>query len=73
MSVLTIVFQITLLMSLAMSASLDSRINIQRGTAVAVGEVAPDFTLEDQNGRKVSLSDARGKSAAVLVFYRGYW
>ena len=39
----------------------------------AVGEVAPDFTLEDHNGQKVALSDARGKSPVVLVFYRGYW
>jgi len=72
-NVLTVVFQITFLMSLAMSTNLDSRINIQRSTAGAVGEVAPDFTLEDQNGQKVALSDARGKSPVVLVFYRGYW
>jgi cytochrome oxidase Cu insertion factor (SCO1/SenC/PrrC family) len=38
-----------------------------------VGEVAPDFTLEDQNGSKVTLSEARRKSPVVLVFYRGYW
>jgi peroxiredoxin len=40
---------------------------------VAVGDPAPDFTLEDQNGNKVTLSDSRGKSPVVLVFYRGYW
>jgi peroxiredoxin len=44
-----------------------------RATPVAVGDVAPDFTLEDQNGHKVTLSDARSKSPVVLVFYRGYW
>ena len=44
-----------------------------RNTPVGVGEVAPDFTLEDQNGQKVKLSEARGKSPVVLVFYRGYW
>ncbi len=44
-----------------------------RNTPVGVGDVAPDFTLEDQNGQKVKLSDARGKSPVVLVFYRGYW
>ena len=47
--------------------------NQHRNTSVAVGEVAPDFTLQDQNGNKMSLSDARGKSPIVLVFYRGYW
>ncbi len=40
---------------------------------VQVGEMAPDFTLEDQHGRKVKLSAARGKMLTVLVFYRGYW
>ena len=36
------------------------------------GEVAPDFTLADQNGKPVKLSAARG-GKVVLVFYRGYW
>lgn len=44
-----------------------------RTSPVVVGEAAPDFTLEDQQGRKVTLSGARGKSPVVLVFYRGYW
>ncbi len=42
-------------------------------TPVGVGDVAPDFTLEDQQGQKVKLSEARGKTPVVLVFYRGYW
>jgi cytochrome oxidase Cu insertion factor (SCO1/SenC/PrrC family) len=37
-----------------------------------VGQQAPDFTLVDQNGKRVSLSAARGHKV-VLVFYRGYW
>jgi len=44
-----------------------------RETPVAVGEMAPDFTLEDQNNRKVTLSSARGRTPTVLVFYRGNW
>lgn len=40
---------------------------------VAIGEVAPDFTLVDHHGTKVTLSDSKGKSPVVLVFYRGYW
>ncbi len=36
-----------------------------------VGEVAPDFRLIDQNGKKVTLSEV--KNPVVLVFYRGYW
>ena len=40
---------------------------------VKVGQVAPDFTLEDSDGKAISLSDFRGKKSVVLVFYRGYW
>jgi peroxiredoxin (alkyl hydroperoxide reductase subunit C) len=35
---------------------------------IAVGEQAPDFTLRDQDGEKVSLSDFRGHKV-LLVFY----
>ena len=38
-------------------------------TKIRVGEEAPDFTLPDQDGRKVSLSDYRGVSSLVLYFY----
>jgi peroxiredoxin len=34
----------------------------------AVGDVAPDFTLKDQNGNDVTLSALRGKPV-VIVFY----
>ncbi len=40
---------------------------------VKVGQPAPDFTLEDMDGKKFSLSDYRGKKGVVLVFYRGHW
>jgi cytochrome oxidase Cu insertion factor (SCO1/SenC/PrrC family) len=40
---------------------------------VKAGEAAPEFTLEDQDGKPVTLSDYRGKKTVVLVFYRGYW
>jgi len=35
---------------------------------IAVGEQAPDFTLRDQDGEKVSLSDYKGRKV-MLVFY----
>jgi peroxiredoxin len=35
---------------------------------VAVGDVAPDFTLKDQHGNEVTLSGLRGKPV-VIVFY----
>ena len=36
---------------------------------VKVGDVAPDFTLPDQNNKPVKLSDFRGKKNVVLAFY----
>ena len=36
---------------------------------LAVGAAAPDFTLKDQNGQDVTLSQFRGDKAVVLVFY----
>jgi cytochrome oxidase Cu insertion factor (SCO1/SenC/PrrC family) len=40
---------------------------------VKVGQPAPDFTLENMDGKNITLSDLRGKKTVVLVFYRGYW
>jgi peroxiredoxin Q/BCP len=39
------------------------------GKRVAVGDHAPDFTLPDQNGTPVRLSDLLKDSAVVLYFY----
>jgi hypothetical protein len=50
--------------------------------APGVGEKAPDFVLQDTQGRSVRLYDLLGDGAAggasksswvVLIFYRGYW
>jgi AhpC/TSA family len=42
--------------------------------APRIGERAPEFTLPDQDGKSVALSDILGSSrAAVLIFYRGHW
>ena len=38
----------------------------------AEGQPAPDFTLQDQNGKALRLSSLRG-SRVLLVFYRGHW
>jgi len=37
--------------------------------AVGVGDQAPDFSLPDQNGTVVKLSDLRGRKNVVLAFY----
>ncbi len=40
---------------------------------VKAGTLAPDFQLEDMNGRTVRLSEYRGRKYVVLIFYRGYF
>ena len=70
---LTVLFQVALLISVALGVSAQAPNQTQRNGPLAVGEVAPNFTLEDQNGNKIALSEARGKSPVVLIFYRGYW
>jgi cytochrome oxidase Cu insertion factor (SCO1/SenC/PrrC family) len=36
---------------------------------VKIGDLAPDFTLVDQNGKPRSLHDYKGKKNVALVFY----
>jgi cytochrome oxidase Cu insertion factor (SCO1/SenC/PrrC family) len=38
-------------------------------THLKVGDVAPQFTLPDQNRKPVELSDFRGKKNVILAFY----
>lgn len=36
---------------------------------IEVGSIAPEFTLQDQFGRTISLSDFRGKRHVMLFMY----
>ena len=40
---------------------------------LSVGERAPDFTLPNQRGEMVTLSDRLSRGPVVLNFYRGVW
>ena len=40
---------------------------------VAVGDIAPDFSLMSYAGSVITLSDYRGDKNVVLQFYRGHW
>ena len=85
MKVFTAIVQMIVLMSAAVighpaarlgtppPALAQSAITTVRSEPIAVGDTAPDFTLEDQNKHKVTLSEASAQSPVVLVFYRGYW
>jgi peroxiredoxin len=41
--------------------------------AIEVGKPAPEFTLKDQSQKEIKLSDFRGKSNVVLMFYPLDW
>lgn len=41
----------------------------RRAGSLKVGDRAPDFTLSDQDGSPVTLSDFLGKKNVVLAFY----
>lgn len=41
--------------------------------ALKVGASAPDFTLEDEQGRKGTLSPASAKTPTLVFFFRGWW
>lgn len=73
MKLATALFQAIVLLSVTATVNSQSPTGNVRSTPIGIGDVAPDFTLADQNGHKITLSDARGKSPVVLVFYRGYW
>ncbi|MGD1870610.1 MAG: peroxiredoxin-like family protein [Neomegalonema sp.] len=45
----------------------------QAERAVAAGDVAPDFTLTDQDGETVSLKSLLANGPVVVSFYRGVW
>ena len=38
-----------------------------RATPVQISELAPDFNLDDQNGKKVRLSAVRGNAPTILA------
>ena len=42
-------------------------------SAIAVGEIAPNFTLSDATGKTVSLHSRLDEGPVVLSFYRGGW
>ena len=73
MKALAMLLQISFITLVAMHTNWQSPNRAQRSSPIGIGEVAPDFTLEDQNGNKVTLSAASGQGPVIVVFYRGYW
>ena len=41
--------------------------------APRIGEKAPEFSLPDQSGKQIALTDLLSPNGTVLIFYRGHW
>lgn len=63
------ILPVLLALTLASQAPLGAQQKAIAKTHLKVGDVAPDFTLKDQNWKPVKLSDFRGKKNVVLAFY----
>ena len=70
---LIIVLVASLLCTACQRASQSAEELKPRASAIQAGDLAPNFTLKDQNNQTVTLSSSRGNMPVVLVFYRGYW
>jgi peroxiredoxin Q/BCP len=64
---LVVVLAVALLVGAGWLWATSSRAEI--ALPVRVGQTAPDFSLNDQNGMPVTLSDYRGRQTVVLYFY----
>lgn len=73
MKLLTTRRQFIVLLFLATLMGASSVFAANTAKRIGTGDVAPDFSLTDHEGRKHSLSAERGKRPVVLVFYRGHW
>ena len=70
-------FRIPLIVAVVLLAAavtfVAARMRVPRPQSAFVeGQLAPDFTLNDQDGHPFRLSEQRG-AGVVLIFYRGYW
>lgn len=63
------VFPLLLLAATLLSVSYAADTPATPPPKIKVGDMAPDFTLTDQNGNKVSLHDFKGKKNVALAFY----
>lgn len=44
--------------------------SVIKGESLRIGDTAPEFTLQDQNGKEVSLSDFKGRNVVVYFYPR---
>ena len=58
----------TVLASLLLAAAAFAQTAALPAMSLKVGDVAPDFTLKDQNGKEISLHDYKGQKNVVVAF-----
>lgn len=68
-----LLFSLTFTLALLAASAPASAQEAEEDLGPAVGSEAPDFTLSTLDGEEVSLSEFRGESPVVLVFFRGEW
>lgn len=68
-----ILSSLTLVLGALLVVSFTVFTKLPAATTINQLAMAPDFTLPDQEGKPVSLSDLRGRDRVLLVFYRGHW
>ena len=85
MKITGVVVSVVLSAALAMTACLTERPEVRLGPhdgldlpaidtgRVAVGDMAPDFSVMTYAGTVTTLSDYRDDKDVILVFYRGHW
>ncbi|HXB12513.1 MAG TPA: peroxiredoxin family protein, partial [Bacteroidia bacterium] len=62
-----------MIMVTILTDGLKMRARIKSGFGMAVGEIAPAFSLQDEKNETVSLSSYKEKHHVLLIFVRGEW
>lgn len=60
---------LALLLGIAGLAAQEPKAAVRQTRTLKVGDAAPDFSLPDQNGKIVRLSEFRGRQNVVLAFF----
>ncbi|HET8760911.1 MAG TPA: redoxin domain-containing protein, partial [Nitrospiria bacterium] len=69
MKMTTVVFTLTAILVIGAGWLWATSGRAEMAVPVSIGQMAPDFTLNDQNGMPVTLSDFWGRQTVVLYFY----
>lgn len=66
-----VIFLFSLLVTVSSSVFAQNETTYPEG--LKVGDIAPEFSGKDQNGKKFTLTEALKNGDVVMLFYRGQW